>query len=65
MIGVLFVTPQPLVALISDTSDLGWGAHLNNLRIEGFWSREDLSLHIKSAQGIKLSMPSVPFLDLK
>lgn len=45
MMGVPFATLQPSVALISDISDLGWGANHNNLRTQGLRPQE-LSLHI-------------------
>lgn len=46
MEGVLFVNPRPIVSLISDASDLGWGAHLSVLQTQGLWSWEELVLHI-------------------
>lgn len=38
------------MTLVSDTSDLGWGAHLNDLSMQGLWMQEDQSLHINIMQ---------------
>lgn len=44
--GVPFTRPQPSAHPVSDTSVLGWGAHLGHLRTQGLWSQEELLLHI-------------------
>lgn len=43
---VPFEFPQPSIMLVSNASDLGWEAHLGNLRTQGLWSEDELSLHI-------------------
>ncbi|XP_065448331.1 uncharacterized protein LOC135983026 [Chrysemys picta bellii] len=44
--GILFTKPQPFLSLVTDTSALGWGAHLEELRIQGLWSQVELLLLI-------------------
>lgn len=43
---VPFVTPSPSLTLVSDASDLGWGAHLDELNTQGCWLYSDLGLHM-------------------
>ncbi|KAM7139358.1 uncharacterized protein RBU57_016138 [Macrochelys suwanniensis] len=44
--GVPFGKVSPLLDLVSDMSDLGWGAHIGNMQTQGRWLVSDLSLHI-------------------
>lgn len=41
-----FVTPKPTMVLVSDASDLGYGAQLGTLKTQRLWSWEELALHI-------------------
>lgn len=56
--------PYPSVTLVSDMSDLGWGAHLDSLRTLGLWSQEKLSLHI-NVRELRLGLPGDPSPDLR
>ncbi|XP_065418201.1 uncharacterized protein LOC135974397 isoform X2 [Chrysemys picta bellii] len=55
--GIPFTAPQPTLTLVTDASDLGWGAHLGELRTQGLWSREDRLLHInlKELRAVRLA----------
>ena len=44
--GVRFGTPAPDLHLNSDTSCLGWGAHLLDQHVSGVWSDQEKLLHI-------------------
>ncbi|XP_067420874.1 dynein axonemal heavy chain 14 [Emydura macquarii macquarii] len=45
--GVPFREMVPSVTLITDASDVGWGAHITgNLNTQGRWSPREISLHI-------------------
>ncbi|KAM7175694.1 uncharacterized protein RBU57_001734 [Macrochelys suwanniensis] len=44
--GIPFREPPPLLDLVSDASDLGWGAHVGNSQTQGLWLAAELSLHI-------------------
>ena len=44
--GVRFGTPTPDLHLYSDTSCLGWGAHLLDQHLSGVWSDQEKLLHI-------------------
>lgn len=44
--GVDFVSLSPSLTLVSDASDLGWGAHLGECSTQGRWMQHNLALYI-------------------
>lgn len=50
------------MSLVSDASALGWGAHLESLRIQGLWSQEKLFLHISVRELRAVCLASQAFL---
>ena len=46
MQGVPWTYPPPEVTLYTDSSDYGWGGHLENQKIAGQWDLETQKLHI-------------------
>ena len=50
--GVPIVPPVPTISLITDASNLGWGAHLEPLGLtaSGIWSTRDRLLHINNLE---------------
>lgn len=48
--GVPLTPPQQTHTLVTDASDLGWGAHLGPLQTQGLWSLQNLSLDINSRE---------------
>lgn len=49
---------EPRPGILSDMSDLGWGALLGNLEVSGRWSSEEKGLHInvRELKGIHLGL---------
>lgn len=48
--GVPLHQPEPDFRLFTDASTNGWGAHVNSLKAEGVWSRQQGSLHINNLE---------------
>ncbi|KAJ1150796.1 hypothetical protein NDU88_003585, partial [Pleurodeles waltl] len=46
MKGRSFQDPVPQTTTTIDASMIGWGAHLNNLTIQGEWDSKQLNYHI-------------------
>nr|XP_060620947.1 uncharacterized protein LOC132768763 [Anolis sagrei ordinatus] len=48
--GMPFHPPRPSMALTTDASTSGWGAHINDLQISGRWSKPERQLHINALE---------------
>ena len=56
--GISLSSPLPELSLWTDSSDTGWGAHLEDKRLSGQWSQEELTQHInwKELKAIHLAL---------
>ncbi|KAH1183772.1 hypothetical protein KIL84_014388 [Mauremys mutica] len=59
--GVLFRSRPPSTELVSDASDLGWGAHEGDVKTQGLWSAQDLPLHINVKELREFRLACVAF----
>ncbi|KAG6932460.1 hypothetical protein G0U57_021497, partial [Chelydra serpentina] len=59
--GLPFHPPQPSLALTTDASSLGWGAHLKGLQTQGLWSEQELTLHINVRELRAVRLPCQAF----
>ncbi|KAG6933741.1 hypothetical protein G0U57_018529, partial [Chelydra serpentina] len=55
--GIPFRDPPPSLDLVSDASDVCWGAHVGNSQTQGLWSATELPLHInvKELRAVRLA----------
>ena len=56
------IHPSPVdLSIMSDASDLAWGAHLESVRIQGFWRSYQFSWHINRKE-LKAAFLALKFL---
>ena len=56
------IHPPPVdLSIMSDASDLAWGAHLESVRIQGFWRSHQFSWHINRKE-LKAAFLALKFL---
>ena len=48
--GVPLSPPSPDMVLTTDASKSGWGAHLDDLTVQGVWSSQEQQLHINNLE---------------
>lgn len=54
---VPFMTPSLSLTLVSDVSDLDWGAHLGELNTQGHWLHSDLAFISMSGRSKRFAWP--------
>lgn len=53
--GLSFSSTSPTMILITDTSGISWGAHMDHQQMQRTWSPEDMGLHV-SVLGLRAIM---------
>ncbi len=62
--GVPFRKPKPEVHVYTDASDFGWGAHVENQSAQGYWSADNVHLHINCKELLAVYLALVQFTPL-
>lgn len=62
--GKRTVSPLPSVTIVTDASQMGWGAHLGTTKIAGSWGEGDTKLHINILEMKAVQIALIKFRQL-